>query len=46
MTTQIEVRRFEEPGDCLDMKSAGAINVIRMADGTTGMRAVFEPGWT
>ena len=46
MGAQIEIRRFEEPDDCLDMKAAGAINVVRMADGTTGMRAIFEPGWT
>jgi len=46
MVSEIEVRRFETPDDALDMKDAGAISIIRMADGTTGMRAVFEPGWT
>lgn len=46
MTTAIQVRRFDSPDDKLDMKSAGAIDIIRMADGTTGMHAIFEPGWT
>ena len=42
----IETRRFDNPDDALDMKDAGAISIIRMSDGTTGMHAVFEPGWT
>jgi hypothetical protein len=46
MDTAIQVRRFDQPDDCLDMKDAGAISIITMADGTTGMHAVFEPGWT
>ncbi len=46
MDATIEVRRFEKPDDCLDMKQAGAISIIKMSDGTTGMHAVFEPGWT
>ena len=37
---------FDRPDDCLDMKDAGAISIIKMADGTAGMHAVFEPGWT
>ena len=46
MDAAIEVRRFDTPDDRLDMKEAGGISIIRMGDGTTGMRAVFEPGWT
>lgn len=46
MATAIQVRCFDSPDEKLDMKSAGAIDIIRMADGTTGMYAIFEPGWT
>jgi hypothetical protein len=46
MTAAIEIRRFENPDDKLDMAEAGAISVVKMADGTAGMRAIFEPGWT
>lgn len=46
MAATIEVRRFDTPDDALDMKEAGSISIIKMGDGTTGMRAVFEPGWT
>ena len=46
MHSAIETRRFDEPDDRLDMKEAGGISIIKMSDGTTGMHAVFEPGWT
>jgi hypothetical protein len=46
MSSTIEVRRFERPDDVLDMKEAGGIAIVKMGDGTAGMRAVFEPGWT
>lgn len=46
MTAEIEIKRFEQPDDKLDMKERGGIAIIKMADGTTGMHAVFEPGWT
>jgi hypothetical protein len=46
MTSAIEVRRFDAPDDRLDMNDAGGISIVRMGDGTMGMRAVFEPGWT
>ena len=46
MNSVIETRRFEQPDDKLDMKEAGGISIIKMSDGTTGMHAVFEPGWT
>jgi hypothetical protein len=46
MQAAIETRRFESPDDVIDMKQAGAIRIVRMADGTAGMHAVFEPGWT
>ena len=42
----IEIRRFEAPDQVLDMKARGGISIIKMADGTTGMHAIFEPGWT
>jgi hypothetical protein len=46
MGNTIEIRRFETPDSSLDMKERGGIAIINMADGTTGMRATFEPGWT
>ena len=46
MQSVIETRRFEQPDDKLDMKESGGISIIKMSDGTTGMHAVFEPGWT
>jgi mannose-6-phosphate isomerase-like protein (cupin superfamily) len=44
--TDIEVRRFDKPDQLLDMKQHGRISIISMSDGTAGMHAVFEPGWT
>jgi len=46
MDHAIEIRRFESPDDALDMKAQGGIDIVRMKGGTTGMHAVFEPGWT
>ena len=46
MDSSIEVRRFEKADNSLDMKERGRIDIVTMADGTTGMRATFEPGWT
>ena len=46
MPAAIETRRFDDPDDKLDMKAAGGIAIIKMTSGMTGMRAVFEPGWT
>ena len=46
MSAMIEVRRFDAPDDVLDMQAAGAIRIVRMGDGTTGLHATFEPGWT
>ena len=42
----IETRRFETPDQRLDMKERGGISVVKMIDGSLGMYAVFEPGWT
>jgi hypothetical protein len=28
------------------MKDRGGIDIVRMTGGTTGMHAIFEPGWT
>jgi mannose-6-phosphate isomerase-like protein (cupin superfamily) len=42
----IEVRRFEAPDQHLDMKARGGISILQMADGSTGMHAVFNEGWT
>ena len=46
MKNAIETRRFEQPDDALNMQEFGGISIIKMADGTTGMHAIFEPGWT
>jgi hypothetical protein len=46
MAGSIAVRRFDEPDDKLDMKDAGGIDIVKMPDGTMGMHARFEPGWT
>jgi hypothetical protein len=46
MTGSIEVRRFDTPDQSLDMKDKGGISIVTMADGTAGMHAIFEPGWT
>jgi hypothetical protein len=46
MAASVQVRRFDSPDEKLDMKQAGGIGIVRMADGTTGMHARFEPGWT
>jgi hypothetical protein len=46
MNLGIETRRFDKPDDSLDMKEFGGIHIIKMSDGTQGMHAVFEPGWT
>ena len=42
----IETRRFDTPDEVLDMKERGGISIIKMADGSVGMHAIFEPGWT
>ncbi|WP_299821539.1 cupin domain-containing protein [uncultured Jannaschia sp.] len=44
--TAIETRRFETPDQCLDMKERGGISILNMADGSVGMHAIFEKGWT
>lgn len=46
MASAIEVRRFERPDQLLDMKEHGRISIVKLADGTSGMHAIFEPGWT
>jgi hypothetical protein len=46
MASAIETRRFESPDQVLDMKERGRISIIKMTDGTAGMHAIFEPGWT
>jgi mannose-6-phosphate isomerase-like protein (cupin superfamily) len=46
MESTIETRRFDAPDQVLDMKEAGGIAVVALRCGATGMRAVFEPGWT
>lgn len=40
----IETRRFETPDQHLDMKERGGIRIVKMADGSAGMHAIFEPG--
>lgn len=46
MKESIQLRRFEQPDQLLDMKDRGGIAIVKMADGTAGMHAIFEPGWT
>jgi hypothetical protein len=46
MDAAIEVKRFENPDQLLDMAPRGRISIIRMGDGAAGMHAIFEPGWT
>lgn len=46
MSAEIQTYRFETPDDRLDMKDAGGISIIQTNTGTTGMHAIFEPGWT
>jgi len=46
MNEEIETKRFESPDERLDMKQHGDISIVKLADGTSGMRAIFEPGWT
>ena len=46
MASAIEIKRFERPDQLLDMKEHGRISIIKMADGSAGMHAVLEPGWT
>ena len=43
---EMETRRFDAPDQRLDMKERGGISIIKMADGSVGMHAIFEPGWT
>ena len=42
----IETQRFETPDQLLDMKERGGIFIVKMTDGSAGMHAIFEPGWT
>lgn len=46
MPSMIETRRFDTPDETLDMKEAGGISIIKTTSGTTGMHAIFEPGWS
>lgn len=46
MDPAIETRRFDTPNDKLDMKDHGGIDVVKMSDGTTGVHAIFVPGWS
>lgn len=45
MTNAIETHRVESPDDRLDMKERGGIDIVKTGQGSTGMHAVFEPGW-
>ena len=44
--SRIERRRFEQPDDELDFGAHGRIRIVTLPDGTKGMHATFEPGWT
>ncbi|GAB5549996.1 MAG: hypothetical protein RLO52_10820 [Sandaracinaceae bacterium] len=43
---RIETRRFERADEALDFADHGRIDILKLADGTTGMHAVLKPGWT
>lgn len=43
---EIETRKFDRPDDHMDFQQHGSIDMIRMADGTVGMRGILKPGWT
>ena len=38
----IETRRFETPDQRLDMKQHGGISIVKMADDSAGMHAIFR----
>ena len=44
MSAAVETRRFDKPDQLLDMKARGRIAIVKMADGTAAMHAIFEPG--
>lgn len=44
--TSIESRRFDRPDDQLDFGTHGRIDIVQLPDGTAGMHAVLEPGWS
>ena len=46
MITQLECRTFDRPDDQLDFRHHGRIDIVKMADGSTGMHALLKPGWT
>jgi hypothetical protein len=43
--TPLEIRRFDHPDNQLDFDRHGRIDIIKLADGTSGFHAVLEPGW-
>ncbi len=46
MARDVEILRFDNPDEVLDMKEAGGIAIVGTSSGVRGMRAIFEPGWT
>ena len=46
MRAQIETRRFEKPDDRLEFSHHGGIDIVKLHDGTSGKRALLEPGWS
>ncbi len=46
MTATTEIRRFKRADNRYDMKEHIGIDIVKTERGSTGMRAIFEPGWT
>ena len=44
MAGSIEIRRFDTPDQLIDMRERGGISIIKMADGTAAMHAIFRTG--
>src|SRR5687767_12181984 len=42
---KFECKNFASPDDQMRFDGHGQIDILKMSDGTMGMRAVFEPGW-
>jgi quercetin dioxygenase-like cupin family protein len=45
-SSTIETRSFDRPDDRLDFARHGRIDIVKLGDGTAGMHAILEPGWS
>ncbi len=46
MDLAIEKRGFDRPDTKLDFDIFGRVDIIKLNDGTTGMHALLQPGWS